>query len=90
MAGEVHRSRPQLCPRCGWTIDAHGEAGTTGAPKPRDLTVCCGCVGLLRFTESMELEAADLRELDAETIADLREAFRIARGIRALRRRSEA
>jgi hypothetical protein len=46
-----------ICPYCGRRNELHAEAtGPDGrAPKPGDVTICWGCVGVCIFDENMAL-----------------------------------
>jgi len=53
------RMPPVRCPRCGRELDGALNVEGDDAPDPGDFTVCFGCEGVLRWTETLELEACD-------------------------------
>lgn len=58
---KTFRLEVQLCPKCGYTLDAATKVeGTKGAPEPGDLTVCLGCASVLQFGPELKLCLADL------------------------------
>jgi hypothetical protein len=63
----MSRMPMQLCPRCGYTLDAatHSE-GLERKPKPGDITMCAQCQLPLQFGEGLKLESLDLDELEKE------------------------
>jgi hypothetical protein len=56
----------QLCPKCGYAMDAHtGTAGNKEPPRPGDIGVCVGCMSPFIFDENLKLREPTDAEMDA-------------------------
>lgn len=77
------RTPPQLCPACGYLVDAASKAdGGDKRPMPGDLTMCMECQEPFQFGEGMVLERVDLDTLENEdpaTVAELRHIMTMTR-----------
>jgi hypothetical protein len=48
--------KPNLCPTCGYTLDAVSEMGNGArAPEPGDASLCIDCGEILEFAADMTL-----------------------------------
>jgi len=66
------RTTPQLCPTCGYTLDAHTNTTGRGGPGPGDFTICISCSGILRYNEGLKCEAITLEEVRKSAAAKSR------------------
>lgn len=75
------------CPKCGKILNAATGMGDY-SPRPRDVTVCIGCEGLLQYTEELHLEVLpDQRwaEMDPEEKEEIRHAIEMVRAVKKLK-----
>jgi hypothetical protein len=64
--------KPQLCPKCGYTLDASTKLeGDKGGPKDGDVTVCIGCASVLEFGPELKLRVIRLEDLPEDVRATL-------------------
>lgn len=60
------RHEMQLCPKCGYELDAATKVeGDQGAPEPNDVTVCIQCASVLQFGPELKLTAISLDDVPA-------------------------
>lgn len=85
------RMPPQLCPRCGYFLDAatHAE-GRDRRPKPGDLTMCLECQAPLQFSDELNLGIVDLDELAKEDRAAATELRHLIAKTRRFKRMMQA
>lgn len=58
------RTKVQLCPECGWTLDSATKLeGDGGGPKVGDITVCIGCASVLEYGPKLKLRVVNLADL---------------------------
>lgn len=61
------RLKPCSCPKCGVSLDAATDAsGGDAEPRPGDVTICFYCQSVLEFTEEMEFEKINIKDLQPE------------------------
>jgi hypothetical protein len=76
----VTRTKPTLCPYCGYLADSLGTTdGSPGAPSPGDISICLNCAEVQVIADDMTLRKAtpaDLAEIaaDPEWAASVRDA----------------
>lgn len=73
----THRLPMQLCPKCGYAMDAHSNTSSRDKrpPIPGDIGVCFQCFETLVFDENMKLQTAsadDLEKISEEMVMKLR------------------
>ena len=59
-----------VCPKCGLKLDGFTDPDGHEHPLPGDFTICVGCAGMLRYTDTLSLKIVtpeDLLEAGAET-----------------------
>lgn len=79
------RLKPQLCPNCGYTLDAVGTIdGKVHMPKRGDCTVCLNCVSVLIFDRDLKLELGKLEVI--EPVSTRKELQRIIKGIHEMKK----
>jgi hypothetical protein len=58
------RTKMQLCPKCGETLDAATKVqGDQGGPEEGDLTACVKCASVLQFGRELKLRVVRLEDL---------------------------
>lgn len=78
----THRMKMQLCPICGYELDAH--SGLDGADKPDkdDFSICMKCGEIMQFNEDLTLRATTneaFQELAPKQQEDLKRAQHLIR-----------
>jgi len=58
--------KAQLCPKCGYLLDACTAVDGTKGPKPGDVTVCIGCAQVLEYLDGLDIAVMDKDELPEE------------------------
>jgi hypothetical protein len=68
MPSKVHVVKPNLCPTCGYTLNAVGDINNKEIRAPRcgDASICISCGELLEFNEDLSL-----KKISAEVIIAL-------------------
>lgn len=72
--GQTLRMDPSVCPVCGRGITAATCATGQHAPKPEDLTVCFGCLMVLKYDQQLrpvKLPDEELWALPLDMLEDI-------------------
>ncbi|WP_106256183.1 hypothetical protein [Stenomitos frigidus] len=75
--GRTIRTPENLCPHCGYKLDACSVPFSLDSPSVGDLSVCIDCAGLLQFGKGLVVQALaqdvilDLMLTDPSTYAQL-------------------
>ena len=75
------------CPTCGKAATAASDPMSDATPSPHDFSICAYCSSVLRFNDDMtmrEAVAADLDELEPDTLLKLRRLQRVAEALQRL------
>jgi hypothetical protein len=68
------RTKVQLCPKCGYTLDAATKVqGDQGGPEDGDVTVCIKCASVLQYGPELKLRVVNLEDLPEEMQGTLKE-----------------
>lgn len=76
----------QLCPKCGYLMEATTPLDGGALPKDGDVSICLNCGAILIFTAELKMRAATDQEV-AEIMRDKQTASMIQRAQSYIRRR---
>lgn len=66
------------CPKCKISLGAYGSEVEGAVPESGDMTICCYCMSVLQFTDTMELKFAP-DEMIEEHILEISQGQHLAR-----------